>query len=96
MRNGTEKLPSRIKNLGIAGILALTGCVSLIVILGALFIGIWVDSRLGTRGPGVVTLLILSVPVSIFLMLRLALALVKQIDFTAPNRSAVNSDKKEE
>ena len=91
-----EKLPSRTKNLGIAGISALTGCVSLIIILGALFIGIWVDSLLGTRGIGVITLLILSVPVSLFLMLRLALFLVKRIDLTASNRSADNSDKKEE
>jgi hypothetical protein len=72
--------PSRIKNLSIAGVLALTGCLTIIIALGALFIGLWVDSMIGRRGPATVTLLLVSAPLSLYLMVRIALALVRRID----------------
>lgn len=79
----TEKRPSRIKNLTIAGILALTGFIALFVALLALFIGLWLDTLIGVRGLATVCLLALSVPVSLFIMVRLALSLVSRIDFEA-------------
>jgi predicted permease len=85
--------PSRIKNLGIAGISALTGCVSLIVVLGALFIGLWLDRVVfGQRGPATICTLVASVPVSLFLMIRIALALVQKI---GPPAQAVQSQRQE-
>lgn len=90
-------MPSRIKNLTIAGILALTGCLTLVIALGALFIGLWVDSLFGQRGPATVCLLVASAPLSLYLMVRIALGLVKRID--PPKNSHVteqSSHKKEE
>jgi hypothetical protein len=81
----TKPPTSRIKNLTLAGISALTGCVALLVILVALFLGLWLDQRLGQRGPATILVLILSVPVSLYLMTRLALGLVRRIDITATN-----------
>lgn len=75
--------PPRIKNLSIAGISALTGCVSLIVVLGALFLGLWLDSQLGQRGPATICSLVGSVPISLYLMIRIALTLVKRIEPSA-------------
>jgi len=69
----------RIKNLGIAGIAALTGFVSLGITLLALIVGLWLDNLLKTRGPATICLLSLSVPVSLFVMIRMALGLVKQL-----------------
>lgn len=71
--------PSRARNLGLAGIAALTGCVSLIVVMAALLLGLWLDSQIGQRGPATICTLILSVPVSLFLMIRIALGLVNRI-----------------
>lgn len=74
------KGPSRTRNLGITGITALTGCVSLVIIFVALFIGLTIDRLLGVRGPATICLLVLSVPVSLFLMIQIALRLVQQVE----------------
>jgi len=74
-----SKKSSRFKNLGFAGVAALTGFVPLIVIIGALFIGLWLDSRIGRRGPATIVMLLLSTPVSLYVMTRIALSLVKHI-----------------
>lgn len=74
-----ERQVRRIKNLSLAGIAALTGCVAVIVILGALLLGLWLDSRTGRSGIAVVCTLILSAPLSLFLMTTLALAIVGRI-----------------
>lgn len=85
--NDTPKTPSRTRNLGITGITALTGCVSLVVIFVALFIGLSLDSLFGWRGEGTICLLILSVPISLYLMIRIALFLVKQISPPTPSQT---------
>jgi hypothetical protein len=79
----TEQKPPRIRNLTITSILALTGFISLGVIGVALVVGLWIDSQLGRRGPVTVCLLVLSVPVSLYLMVRTVLTLVKFIALPA-------------
>ena len=91
-----NKTPSRIKNLGIAGISALTGCVSLIVVLGALLLGLWIDSRLGhSTRIATLCLLVASVPLSLFIMVRMALWLVRQIEPAATPDRDTNTHNKE-
>lgn len=95
----TEHQPARIRNLTITGITALTGCIALVVIAIALVAGLWLDSLLGRRGPATVCLLVLSAPVSLYLMVRTALTLVKYIEPPAPvkKRNLVSSyEEKEE
>jgi hypothetical protein len=75
-----NKTPSRIKNLSIAGVLALTGCLTTVIALGALFIGLWIDEQIGQRGLATVSLLLCSAPISLYLMVRIALALVRRLD----------------
>jgi hypothetical protein len=48
-------------------------------VFGALLLGLWLDSQLGQRGPCVFSLLIVSVPVSLALMLRVALGAIQRI-----------------
>lgn len=71
--------PSRIKNLGLAAVAAQAGCATLIIVFVALFVGLWLDSRLGQRGPCTFGLLIVSVPFSLYIMLRIALGAINRI-----------------
>lgn len=88
--------PSRLKNLTLAGISALTGLVALAVVLVALIIGLWLDSLIGQRGLMTICLLVLSVPLSLYLMTRLALGLVSQIQLPAPSDYVSDSSQKED
>lgn len=70
----------RIRNLSIAGILGVTGCLTMVIALSALFIGLWIDNMMGRRGPATVILLIASVPLSLYLMVRITLFLTGKLD----------------
>ncbi len=80
-----DRPPSRIKNLSLAVIAAQAGCATLLIIFPALFFGLWLDIQAGQRGPFTIGLLILSVPLSLYIMVRIALGAVKRMNFQAPN-----------
>jgi hypothetical protein len=75
----SQQQPSRVKNLTLAAMAGQAGCASLVLIVIALLIGIWLDSQFGVRGPFTVGLLLLSIPLSLFVMVRIALGTIKQI-----------------
>lgn len=74
-----KKKPSRAKNLGFAALAAQAGCATLVIVVGALLIGLWLDGQSGQRGPFVILLLVLSVPVSLIVMLYIALGAIRRI-----------------
>lgn len=51
---------------------------------------------MGQRGPATLCLLVLSVPLSLYIMIRMALGLVKQLPPPVPPNDVVSSDEKEE
>lgn len=78
-------MPSQEKHLGIAGVMALTGCMGITVALGALLLGLWVDRLLAYDVRiASLCLLVLSVPVNLYLMVRIALAMSDYVSLSAP------------
>jgi predicted lipid-binding transport protein (Tim44 family) len=69
----------RLQNLAYAAVAGQVGCVMVILIFGALFLGLWLDSQFGVRGPFTIILLLLSIPISLFLVIRMALRAVRSI-----------------
>jgi len=62
--------------LGLAGEV---GCFSLIVSVGALLVGLWLDQVLGTKKILVLACVVISVPINLLLTLRVAQMLVRRI-----------------
>ncbi len=83
----TNKTPAkrRLNQFKIAIISGQAGCATLIVVLAALFIGLWLDSQLGQRGPFTFGLLILSVPLSLTVMLKITLRAIRRMQPQAAN-----------
>lgn len=77
-----EQHPPRLRNLTIAGLSSLTGCAAILIVLAALFLGLMIDNILGYRGPATACLLILSVPLSLYIMIKIAFTLIQRIQFT--------------
>ena len=75
----SKATPSRARNLSLTSIIALTSFIPVIIIFIALFAGLWIDSRIGRRGPATICMLVLSAPISIFVMVRIALWLVHYV-----------------
>ncbi len=60
--------------LAVGALLGQVGCVTLVVILAALVAGLWLDRQLDSRPLFTVLLMLGSVPVTIYLMIRIVLA----------------------
>ncbi len=79
MDNQQTPAARRLNHLKIAIISGQAGCATLTVVLAALFIGLWLDSQLGQRGPLTFGLLILSIPLSLALMLHITLRAIRRM-----------------
>lgn len=71
--------PSRAKNVTYAVVAGQSGCLSVAIIIGALLLGMALDAAAGTKGPFIIGLLLASVPLSLFLLVRIALGAVQSI-----------------
>lgn len=86
----TDKKSTRAANLAYASVAGQAGCFTIVLVFTALFIGLWLDNQIGVRGPFTVGLLLLSVPVSLIVMVRIALSAIKEIQ--PPPRSRAEDD----
>lgn len=83
-------------NLGLAGFAGQVGCVTLVIVFGALFGGLWLDRMLNVRPLFTILLLLGSVPVTIFIMFRLALGAIAKIKPVLPPSEKTEETKKKE
>src|SRR3989304_3981085 len=75
-----------VKNLALAAVAGQAGCAAGVIIMAALVAGLWLDSLINRRGPFTITLLICSVPVSLLVMVKIALGAVGRIVPQAQNQ----------
>ncbi|MEN4041793.1 MAG: AtpZ/AtpI family protein [Anaerolineaceae bacterium] len=61
------------------GMIGQVGCVTFVIILAVIFLGLWLDSQFGTRPVITFTLVIASIPASILIMLFLVRKGVERI-----------------
>jgi sugar phosphate permease len=69
---------TRISNISVATIAGAAGCFMTVAIVGALVLGIVIDKLLGFRGPFTVGLVLVSAPVSLYVVTRMVLSLIKR------------------
>jgi F0F1-type ATP synthase assembly protein I len=79
--DGAEKKRNqRLINLTLAGVVGQVGCLTLVIILAALFLGLWLDNQFQTRPLFTLILIIASIPVSLaamFVVVRFATKRIK-------------------
>ena len=66
-------------NLTLASIAGQVGCLTLVIIFGALFAGLWLDGRMDSRPMFTILLLVGSIPVTLFLMFFVVKKATKKI-----------------
>jgi hypothetical protein len=83
--DGSKK--TKFFNLTLAAVAGGAGCITLIVVFAALFLGLWLDAQFNTRPKFTLVLVFASIPLSLFLMFvitRIAVARIRtQADTTA-------------
>jgi hypothetical protein len=69
----------RIINLTLAALAGQVGCVTLVIVIAAVFGGLWLDSHFGTKPTYTLILTIASIPVSLVIMFLIARSAVRKI-----------------
>lgn len=69
----------RLVNMTVIALVAQVGCLTLIIVLAAMFAGVWVDSRMNSKPVGTIILLIVSVPIALFIMLKVVRATLRKL-----------------
>ena len=66
-KKGSDRSQSAF-NLTLAAVAGQVGCLTLVIVLAALLVGLWLDAQFGTKPMITVILMIASVPVTLVLM----------------------------
>ncbi len=77
----------RFINLSLVGIVSQVGCLTLLIIVLALFGGMYIDNRFQTKPWYTIGLLIASVPVSLVIMIFLVRAAIKKMKLEKPKEA---------
>jgi hypothetical protein len=74
------------------------GCITLIIVLAAVFGGLWLDRLLGTKPIITFILIIASAPLALFLTFRIAIRMIgsHQSNPPPPSGGRINTTKKED
>lgn len=69
----------QVINVTLAIVAGQVGCATLLIVVGAILGGLWLDSQFGTKPTLTIVLLVVSIPVSVIVMLFLARAAIGKI-----------------
>ena len=69
----------RALQMALLGVIGQVGCLTLVIILVALVAGLWLDNQFQTRPLITIILVIVSMPITIFLMFRVVLSFAPRI-----------------
>jgi hypothetical protein len=72
------------RNLFYAAFAGQAGCWSSALVIGALLLGLWIDANLGTKPIATIVTIIASVPISLYVMVRIILGAVRRISPPPP------------
>ncbi|MBI3159019.1 MAG: AtpZ/AtpI family protein [Chloroflexi bacterium] len=74
-------------NMTLAAVVGQVGCLTVVIIVLALLAGLWLDNQLGTSPWFTLGLLLVSMPVSLVLMLRVARAATARMVLEQPKKT---------
>lgn len=83
---GQKRQTDYVRNLALAAVAGQAGCLSVVLIFLALFAGLFIDSRLNTHPVFTIGLVLISVPISLYAMIRMVLSSVSAIKLTPPGK----------
>jgi ABC-type dipeptide/oligopeptide/nickel transport system permease component len=87
IENPKPRTRKELFNLVLISITGSVGCITVAILLGAVFAGMWLDNHFGTKSTYTIMLLLVSIPVSVVVMVFATRAVIKKIQ---PDLDALN------
>ncbi len=69
----------RLVNLTVIALVGQVGCLTLLIVIGAVFAGMWIDSRMDSKPVGTILLVAVSVPLAIYVMLKVVRGTLRKL-----------------
>lgn len=82
--------------MALAAVTGQVGCLTVVIIIAALLLGIWLDNLLGISPWMTLILLIVSMPITLILMFRVARAATSRMVMTPPENTQNTPTQEEE
>jgi MFS-type transporter involved in bile tolerance (Atg22 family) len=82
-----ENRKDKIMNLTLASVAAQVGCLTLVIILGAVLGGLWLDNQYDSKPMFTVGLLVASIPISLTIMFIVVKFAVSKIKTKLPEKT---------
>jgi len=79
-------------NLTLASVTGLVGCLTMVIIVAALILGLWLDKNFDTKPLFTLILIIGSVPVTLVVMFMVVNSATKRIKVDQPKKKAEKSE----
>lgn len=83
-------------NMALAAVTGQVGCLTVVIIIGALLLGLWLDNLLNSSPWVTLIMLIVSMPVTLYLMFKVASAATSRMVITPPEKSEETPQQEEE
>ena len=93
MGDGKPDRRQYVLNLTLAGLAGQVGFITLAIVVAALLLGLWADNSLSTRPLFLIVSLLASVPVTLFVMYRVAMGFVRRIQTDSPPKAAARPER---
>lgn len=96
--SSNDSRPPTIHALALASAMSQVGCVTVVIVIGALLLGLALDKALDTRPLFTIALILTSVPVSSYILVRIALSAAAQFNpppLNEPQDEHSSADKEE-
>jgi F0F1-type ATP synthase assembly protein I len=86
----------RLVNMTVIALVGQVGCLTLLIVLGAVFLGMWIDSRMNSRPVGTIILVAVSVPLAIFVMLKVVRGTLRKLGLESNPPENIKEGNKED
>jgi F0F1-type ATP synthase assembly protein I len=87
---------ARALKLTVAGVVGQVGCLTLAIIVVALFAGLWLDAQFDTKPLFALVFVLASVPLTIYLMFRIVLGIAPKIQLGMDQTMGKTTEEKSE
>ena len=90
--SNNRQLSSNSYNMTLAAVVGQVGCLTPVILIGALFAGLWLDRQFDTKPLFTILFIVGSAPVSVFILYRIVKSATGRLKSTSSNSAKTSEE----